>query len=344
MIFLLSTLLFMQEITAQSTRLRAKFWYKGEAFTGNLSGRLGDARSFTLDSNGEIDLQISAEDEIRMSLNGNEWEIRSPMNGRILLPKNAELSIPILIAQKGEADPSSRIMNRLQTLMTSQQRGDKEIRAEVNVLQDSLKQFFQANFDATVKEMVEVLDGIREEREKLEEANAQQARAIQRRGQLKTLNQLTASMDFYVTRLADLQDAFEDHGKKALINQWAVEELENKIIAYNDAYERLDSLEQIILNQAAVYWPGAYEARAELKGLLTFTLFTVHDQQVKEAKVLTREITEFRDRRVPRREKRRKREIQRSVDVLVNDIRGSIRRIKELNGSVFQVLKPMPED
>ena len=223
-------------------------------------------------------------------------------------------------------------------MQTSVRSGDASVKGEIAGLRDSLAQMFDQSTMKAVEQQLIIYEKIRQENARADSLQRAQQLMRLEQGRLETMGLLTSSIDHFISRAKDLRDAFEFNGHKAFTNTLAVDELNARIAAYNEAYEDLDRNRNRIIDMTESYWPESYEARARARDLLEFALDDVHKMTNLSSNNLIRDLADYRDPRVKRRDKRAKREIQSDIDRFCYDLRNKIGTLELRKSEVFQVL------
>ena len=319
---------------------RARFMHKGKAIDKSLGGRLEGVGSFTTDFNGEISMVVPKQSSVRVFLSESDWKIIYPESGIVPIPGDSNTFAEIVVEPLNESGNHADLLKKLENLKKSSRTGEQEIIAEIRALRDSLSNSLGAQTLAFIEQQMEIYGQIRREnevRDSLEQASEQRMLAFGRQ-EMKSI--LTSAIDHYITRTQDLRDEFKLNGFKAFNNGWVTESLDEKISAYNDAYEELNKNKNKILDLAELYWKGAenYRKVDRTRQLLEYALDEVHKMTTLSSNNLLNDVRNYRDPRVKRKNKRKKKEIQSDMDRFVYDLSNRLTTLIDRKSEVFQLL------
>ena len=282
---------------------------------------------------------VTESSQVQVLLSSSEWTIIYPQNGLVPIPRDEYAFAQIIVARRGQAGGSAALIRKIEQLQSSVAAGDASVQSEISQLKDSLALYFDQKTMAAVEQQLAVYEKIRLENERADSLQRAQNALLTRQGRLEAMGLLTSSLDHYITRAEDLRDIFEFSGYKALNNGFVVEELSAKIQAYNEAYEELNKSKNKILDLAEVYWADNYEVRSRIRALLEYTLDDVHKMTTLSANNLINDISDYRDPRVKKRDKRAKREITSDIDEFTYNLRNKLSTLISRKSEVYQLLE-----
>ncbi len=320
-------------------KFRARFWHQEKLVELNqVSGRLGD-QSFTTDSNGEILIDIPDTSQLRL-IPSRDWKVLYPVNGLIPIPGDENIAVDIHLAPIDESPVQAQLLATFSMLEQSYGEDRALLQDKMEELVNSQTTELERRFADQLKDQILLYQEIKDENDRRE---AQwQAQRVQRinAGRSQVHHTVSTLLDHFISRARDLKDEFEFRQSQIFRNYNAIQDINDKIEGYSEAYEQLNAARDSINYNTARYWDGDCAMIYESRSLLDFALDILHKDKMLSARPLCEDINNYilAERKS---ERRRKEEIQADIDSFTYS---SEKMIETLERRKTEVIKKMEEN
>ena len=294
----------------------------------------GVARNFALLVNGEnvitndggiinLTLNAAVDNVLVQSFNKQQYVIRYPDNGTILLPRNPQDVIRVLVGE-----PSSRELSDTYK---------KKIAAELLMLQKKLDSINVSN-ETLKTSLLKKIDSLLAEAKK-NNINEEELRTEREMmlGRDQYFPEISAALAGYVNEARDLNDAFSNLSL-AFSRREAYDQLIQSIKNYNEVYEKLNAHNTGYEKAITDFWKSR-ELGYSFHNLMDFALNEIHRPYVLPLNDVSRKINEYYTLTNKRDKRTLKQEILNNLDDSSRQLSRRIIILAEKANTIITILK-----